>query len=91
MSFNYQWTKLNNYLYSCTPLAARRKHAGVVYRNFLYTFGGCDFTKNLQLFERYDFYNQQWSTVYCKNHNMPSARFGHTLVVYGDIMIMFAG
>lgn len=86
MSFNHQWVKLNN---PCT-LAIRRKHAAIVYRNFMYTFGGCDYSKNLQLFERYDFFNQQWSKVQCKN-DLPSARFGHSLVVYNDMMIMFAG
>lgn len=69
----------------------RSSHTAVVYGNEMFVFGGVDDDSNkLDDLWKIDLRTYAWSLVEVVG-GVPSARSGHSAVVYRDLMLVFAG
>ena len=76
---------------SGTPPSARHTHTAIVYGNYMYVFGGYDGSTPLNDLHRLNLDTLTWSGALSPSGTPPSARRGHTAIVYGNYMYVFGG
>ncbi|XP_075233105.1 attractin-like protein dsd isoform X2 [Lycorma delicatula] len=72
-------------------------HAAVVWRDSLYIVGGESYYHPpihqlpKQLIYVYDFNGKVWETYHMESRNIPTPRYGHSAVLFGDKIYMYGG
>lgn len=72
------------------PPSPRHSHAAVVYKNFMYIFGGYDGSYRSD-FHEFDLDQLTWRPVLSVSGRSPRARYRSTACVRRDMMILFGG
>lgn len=72
------------------PPSPRHSHAAVVYKNFMYIFGGYDGSYRSD-FHEFDLDQLTWRPVVSVGGRSPRARYRSTACVRRDMMILFGG
>ena len=72
------------------PPSPRHSHAAVVYKNFMYIFGGYDGSYRSD-FHEFDLDQLTWRPVVSVSGRSPRARYRSTACVRRDTMILFGG
>uniref|UniRef100_A0A1B6D320 CUB domain-containing protein n=1 Tax=Clastoptera arizonana TaxID=38151 RepID=A0A1B6D320_9HEMI len=65
-------------------------HTAVVWRDSLYIVGGESY-KRAQMIYIYDFNGNVWETPHMESRNVPTSRYGHSAVLFGDKIYMYGG
>ncbi|XP_068244853.1 attractin-like protein 1 [Palaemon carinicauda] len=73
-----------------SSLLERSSHATVLINNEIWVIGGYSFTVKPFLL-RYNLTEDKWTSVETKSIKEPSARYGHTAVVYNESIYMYGG
>ncbi|XP_066962563.1 attractin-like protein 1 isoform X1 [Macrobrachium rosenbergii] len=73
-----------------SSLLERSSHATVLINNEIWVIGGYSFTEKPFLL-RYNIAEDKWTSVETKSIKEPSARYGHTAVVYNESIYMYGG
>eukprot|EP00349_Pseudokeronopsis_sp_Brazil_P011736 CAMPEP_0202978888 /NCGR_PEP_ID=MMETSP1396-20130829/85186_1 /ASSEMBLY_ACC=CAM_ASM_000872 /TAXON_ID= /ORGANISM="Pseudokeronopsis sp., Strain Brazil" /LENGTH=156 /DNA_ID=CAMNT_0049718061 /DNA_START=601 /DNA_END=1068 /DNA_ORIENTATION=+ len=70
----------------------RDEHTAVIYENSMVIFGGFEYSgERVNEIFRYFFSENKWEKVMVMGGELPSPRAGHSAVMIGDSMLIFAG
>lgn len=93
-SEQHEWKQILMPVTAPSP-PARCAHSAVYYNNALYVFGGelatTDHYHHYKDLWKYDITQQSWSELTAKVGSVPSARSGHSAVVWKHYMVVFGG
>mmetsp|Transcript_2846 Transcript_2846/g.2670 ORF Transcript_2846/g.2670 Transcript_2846/m.2670 type:complete len:99 (+) Transcript_2846:593-889(+) len=70
----------------------RDEHTALIYENSMVIFGGFDLNGDrVNDIYRYFFKENKWEKIMVMGGDLPTPRAGHSAVMVGDVMIIFAG